>query len=379
MGGKDPKRTRSRIPRWARLCAVFGALLMVLSGGLLVATQVLVARYAGAVKTEDLFGDAAAANGSSVQRKSDLKGPLNVLLVGIDPREEDTPPLSDSIMIVHIPEGLQSAFVFSIPRDTLVEIPTFPKSGFRGGKMKINAAMSEGSLSPKGGKPDAARGFELLSKTLTELTGIQRFDAGAIINFDGFKQVVDAMGGVDMYIDERTRSEHLKPDGSRRTYNPRRNGQEHPYEGPQATYEVGNAHLSGWQALDFVRQRYGLDGTDYARQRHQQQFLKAMAKKATSSDVITSPGKLDAVLRAAGNSLTFNGRGYTVVDYAFALKGIKSDAITTIKISGGGVNTGGAYRGEALAPGTEDFFKAVVNDKVEAFLLNRPDFINHAK
>ena len=134
MGGKDPKRTRSRIPRWARLCAVFGALLMVLSGGLLVATQVLVARYAGAVKTEDLFGDAAAANGSSVQRKSDLKGPLNVLLVGIDPREEDTPPLSDSIMIVHIPEGLQSAFVFSIPRDTLVEIPTFPKSGFEAGR-----------------------------------------------------------------------------------------------------------------------------------------------------------------------------------------------------------------------------------------------------
>ena len=58
------------------------------------------ARYEGAVGKADLFGDQAAG---AQARKSDIKGPLNILLVGIDPREPTTPPLADSIMVLHVP------------------------------------------------------------------------------------------------------------------------------------------------------------------------------------------------------------------------------------------------------------------------------------
>jgi LCP family protein required for cell wall assembly len=371
VGARNQRPGRSAVPRWARWCAVLGALLMVGSGGTIVFSQVLVARYADSVKTEDLFGDEAV--GATPDAKSDIKGPLDILLVGIDPRDPQTLPLADSIMVVHVSADLGSAYVFSIPRDTFVAIPPFEKAGWRGGKDKINAAMAHGSKVP-GELPSAVRGFELLSKTVSDLTGIERFDAGAIINFDGFVKVVDAMGGVDLYVDELTKSEHLKPDGSKRPLNPR--DREH-YMGPQKVYEVGDHHMEGWEALDFVRQRYGLKGTDYGRQRHQQQFLKAMAKKATSGDVVTNPAKLDAVLRAAGESLIFNGRGRSVVDYAFALKGIRPDSMMMVKLSGGGITgDNGAYLGEALQSGTDDFFKAVRDDTLAQFLTSNPQFLN---
>jgi len=116
-------RTGRKAPLWARLCAIFGCVLMVASGGLLVTSQVLVARYAGAVETKDLFGD--AASGATKEAKSDIKGPVDILLVGIDPRDETTAPLSDSIIVVHVPANMSDAYVFSIPRDLVVDIPPF--------------------------------------------------------------------------------------------------------------------------------------------------------------------------------------------------------------------------------------------------------------
>lgn len=373
MGKAGTDRRRPSIwrgvPRWARVCTVFGVALMVLSGSVLVGYHALVSRYEGAVGKADLFGDQAA--GAS-EKKSDIKGPLNILLVGIDPRKPETPPLADSIMILHVPAGMDRGYLFSLPRDLRVDIPEFPKANYRGGTDKLNAAMSYGSRVP-GQNPDAARGFELLAKTVQQVTGIERFDAGAIINFTGFKSIVDAMGGVDMYIERDVRSEHRQPDGTMRRLRPGGGG----YLGPQAEYRKGNAHLNGWQALDYVRQRYpknGVPDADYGRQRHQQQFVKAMVNQAFSADVVTNPIKLDRVLRAAGHSLIFNGRGHSVVDFALALKGIRSDSIETIKLPAAPVTVNGAYKGEKLRPAAEDFFAAIRNEQIDAFMLEHPDF-----
>jgi anionic cell wall polymer biosynthesis LytR-Cps2A-Psr (LCP) family protein len=346
---------------------------MVLSGGAIVASKVVLARYAGAVTTKDLFGDPA----SGAAKVSDIKGPLNILLVGIDPRDANTAPLSDSIIVVHIPKDMGQAYLFSIPRDLLVDIPAFDKTGFQGGQAKINAAMSYGS-SVGGGKHDVAQGFDLLAKTVGKLTGIQKFDAGAIINFGGFKKIVDAMDGVTMTIDQNVKSEHLQPNGQPRPRYARcaDNTCAHPYYGPQATYKPGTYHLEGWQALDYVRQRYGLPNSDYDRQRHQQQFIKAMASQALSKDVITDPAKLDNVLKAAGSALIFDGKGHDVVDWGFALKNIRSDNMTLIKLPGGSVFDGKTYRGEALEASATDFFAAVTRDQIGSFMFDHPTYLN---
>jgi LCP family protein required for cell wall assembly len=370
-GGR--RRTGRSAPLWARVCAIVGCVLMVVSGGVLITSQVLVARYSGAVQTKNLFGDSAAG----AAKRSDIKGPLNILLVGIDPRNDTTAPLSDSIIVVHVPRSMDEAYVFSIPRDLVVDIPPFAKTGFRGGRAKINAAMSYGS-SVGGGKHDVAQGFDLLAKTVGHLTGIRRFDAGAIVNFGGFKQIVDAMGGVTMTIDQNVRSEHLQPDGKPR---PRlaacaNNKCDHPYYGPQKTYKKGTYHLQGWEALDYVRQRYGLPHSDYDRQRHQQQFIKAMARQALSKNVVTNPAKLDRVLRAAGKSLIFDGGGHSVVDWGLALRNIRSENITLVKLPGRSMIVNGRYQGEALDPSAEEFFRSVTTGTVATFMLAHPDYIN---
>ncbi len=357
------------VPRWARVCTILGVVLMTLSGTTLVSYQALLARYEGAVGKGDLFGDQAAG---ATEKESDIKGPLNILLVGIDPRNPETPPLADSIMILHVSAGLDRAYLYSLPRDLRVDIPKFPKANYSGGNDRLNAAMSFGSRLP-GQNPDAAQGFELLAKSVQKVTGIKRFDAGAIINFNGFKKIVDAMGGVDMYIEREVRSEHRQPDGTMRQLKPGGGG----YLGPQAVYKKGNMHLEGWQALDYVRQRYprnGVPDSDYGRQRHQQQFVKAMVSQAFSADVVTNPLKLDRVLRAAGQSLIFNGRGNSVVDFALALKNIRSDSIEMIKLPGAPVGSGSTYEGERLLPAAEDFFAAMRNEQIDAFLLEHPDF-----
>jgi polyisoprenyl-teichoic acid--peptidoglycan teichoic acid transferase len=369
-----PKKGR-KAPLWARLCAIFGALLVVSSGGVLVTSKVLVARYAGAVQTKDLFGDAAV--GAPKEKVSDIKGPLNILLAGIDPRDDKRAPLSDSIIVVSVPASLDQAYIFSIPRDLLVDIPSFDKTGFRGGRGKINSAMSYGS-SIGNGNHDVAQGFALLAKTVSKLTGIRKFDAGAIINFGGFKQIVDAMGGVTMTIDQNVKSEHLQPGGKPRPKlaSCSRDQCAHPYYGPQASYKKGTYHLQGWQALDYVRQRYGLPKSDYDRQRHQQQFIKAMAQQALSKDVVTNPIKLDKVLNAAGKSLIFDGKGHSVVDWGLALHNIRSDNMTLIKLPGTSLITNGRYLGEQLEPSATDFFRSIVDGKQAEFVLAHPEYIN---
>lgn len=371
--GRKPSIWRG-VPRWARICTVFGTVLTVLSGAVLVGTEVLMARYEGSVGKADLFGDQAAG---AQAKKSDIKGPLNILLVGIDPRTPTAAPLADSIMVLHVPASMDRAYLFSLPRDLYVRIPAFKKADFPGETTKINAAMSFGSKVP-GANPDAARGFELLAATVQNVTGIKRFDAGAIINFTGFQKIVDAMGGVDMYIERDVKSEHKQPDGKPRPGNTRGEG----YVGPQAIYKKGNRHLSGWQALDYVRQRYpknGVPDSDYGRQRHQQQFVKAMVGQAFSADVVSNPIKLDKVLRAAGQSLIFSGRGNSVVDFGLALKDIRPNTIEMIKLPGGGVFEGSKYLGEQFQEGVPDFFTALHNEQLDPFLLEHPEFVNKAK
>ncbi|SDT74886.1 LCP family protein [Actinoplanes derwentensis] len=372
---------KRRAPLWARITTAVGCTLAVVSGGALVGGQTLIAQYTSDF-TDDSLLESTAANAAA---KKDIKGPLTMLLVGIDPRNAKTPPLSDSIVVVHVPADMSTAYLFSIPRDLYVEIPADSKSGLRAHRGKINSAMALGSQ--VNGKINVANGFKVLEKAVRNVTGIKEFDAAAIINFGGFKNVVEALGGVSMVIDMDVKSEHLTPEGKQRPRLdrcPAKNspsGCDHPYTGPQATYKKSSkaVRLEPWQALDYVRQRYanaGVPMTDYDRQRHQQQFIKAMAKEAMSKNVITDVSKLSKILDAAGKSLTFAGGGNSPIEWAVAMKDLNVDDMTTVKLPGGGKFDGNSYLGEEFGAGADDFFAAVAEDRVAPFLLDNPKLVN---
>ncbi|WP_229073891.1 LCP family protein [Actinoplanes sp. DH11] len=316
---------------------------------------------------------APSGSGPADSAGADIKGPLNLLLIGVDTRVSipGYEPHADTVMMLHVDAGLKSAYLYSLPRDLRVDMPAYAKSGFGGGRHKLTEAMSRGSRIP-GEKTEKSveQGYELLTTVLREYTGIKKFHAGAVLNFGGLEKLVDELGGIDMTIDQRVKSRHRKPDGSARPLAP--GGGDHV--GPQAIYQPGERHLVGWQAIDYARQRYGLPNGDYDRQRHQRQMVSAILTKALAQDM-RDPAKLGGVIEALGDSLVYVG-GRTPFEYAYALRDLTPDKITLVDLPGDGVSSGGRYVGEQLKPEGVGFIEAVAKNKVADYLADHPKLVN---
>jgi LCP family protein required for cell wall assembly len=377
-------RRSRKDPRWARALVVAGALMMLVSGGAFVLKDAVMGYATRNVKQEDLIVPAAEQQGRHVT----ISGAKNILLMGIDPRpgqDESEAIRSDSIIILHIPAGHDSAYLVSIPRDTWVKIPKFDngKNRYAGGHDKINGAFAIGGLGTTG-KEQRRFGVTLLADTIEQNWGIT-FDAAAIIDFTGFQNVVNVLGGVDMYVDQEVKSVHIGHDAKGETkvpYIQRDNGSGGttliPIPGvtPQ-TYHVGFQHLEPWQALDYVRQRETLPNSDYDRQRHQQQFIKALFKQILSKDVLTDPGKLKKVLDVIGQSMTIDSGGIGLDDWIFAMKGITGDSLLTVKTNNGTFYSSPDNPGaEALDPTTLELLESIRDDAVEPFMAQHTELIS---
>jgi LCP family protein required for cell wall assembly len=366
------KSKRRHSPLWARLLVVFGALLMLFSGGVLVGGKLLVNHYEKNVTHSGGLGYAAAEG-------KNIDGAINLLLVGIDERTADTGIRADSIMIAHIPVAHDSVYLTSIPRDARVKIPAHPKTRYEGGMDKINAAFQWGSQN--GGGRDG--GLELLAETVSDLAGGMKFNAAAIVNFDGFRGLVNAVGGVRMYVDEKVTSIHIgqntktKKEGA--PYYLDASGLPiglRPNMQPKV-YTVGWHDFAAWEALDYVRQRDLLekgDG-DYGRQRHQQQFIKAIMSKTMSAGVLTNPGKVAGVLNSVGKAVSFYNNNIPLVDWIFTLKGIDPNQMITLKMNNGTFNeqiiNNVSY--QVLDDTSMAMLRAIAADQMAAFLAEHPD------
>ncbi|MEH0828244.1 MULTISPECIES: LCP family protein [unclassified Micromonospora] len=365
--------TGARRPRRVLLLAALAAVVLVAAGAVVVTRLVAddgPQRRPGPVGTTATAAPSGTAQpGPTAPLGAGITGPLNLLLVGVDTRVSvpGWEPHGDSVLVLHVPAGLDRAYLFSLPRDLLVDIPAFPKAGYRGGKTKLTHAMSYGSRVPgKPKEPSAAQGYELMRSTVSGYTGL-RFDAGAVITFGGFDKLVDTLGGVDLYVDERVVSLHRRPDGKHRDPAPRGGG----YVGPQMVYEKGERHLNGWQALDYARQRY-IPGGDYARQRHHQQLLRALTAKILGDNLARQPDRVEQVVGALGDTLIYAG-GPRIVDLAYALGGLTVDRFTLVALPGSGVGKGRAYRGEELKPVGRQFLTALKAGDAEKFLAAHPE------
>jgi LCP family protein required for cell wall assembly len=354
--GRRPRRT----PRWAVATLVCGAVLALVSGGTAVASALLIDRYANNIQQDNLLGGAAAPPGE------ELTGPINILLLGTDGRQEKTDDVrSDTIIVLHVPSTHDLGYLISVPRDTWVSVPGY-------WEMKITEAFYHGNQ--EGGWTGGAR---LVAESLHQLTGL-RFNAAAIVNFGGFQRIIDEMGGVEFCIDTPAYSEHLvlvdgKPVGIGKA---RREGL--AYE--PVRYEEGCRHLEGWQALDYARQRKTLESGegDYGRQRHQQQLLKAMAERATSGDVLTDLGTLDRLIMAAGDALIIDTNGVDLVDFAWTLRRIRPGNLVSLRTNGGWFNSAEieGQSAEKLDEVSLAMFRAAANDTMAAFVLEHPEVVN---
>jgi LCP family protein required for cell wall assembly len=292
-GPKPPPRGtaygRRPRPRWGRIALVaILALLLIGSGGAFW-------YYKSLDDNVDRTDPFSKITGGRPERLA--KGAQNILLLGSDSRDPDNKAKAgewrtDTIILMHLTADHQKALLVSIPRDTYVYIPQSPTNPDLGDTMaKINAAFAWG-------------GLPLTIQTVEGFTGVH-VDHVMLIDFGGFQQVTDAVGGVDMNIDQTIKSIHP----------------------PYRTFKKGMNHLNGAEALDYIRQRKQFPDGDISRARHQQQFLRALMDKAASSGTLTKPVKFNDFLQAVTKSMTVD-KDLHLADLASAFRNVRSSDLT---------------------------------------------------
>lgn len=353
-------------PLWAQTLIVVGCVLVVGSAGTIVAEKLLVSAATAGIPQGNLLGSAGPGAGHV-----ELRGPLNVLLIGIDERPDQPasdPSRADSIIILHVPATHDRAYLVSIPRDSYVPVPGH-------GYDKINAAYAYGSL--HGGGREG--GAQLLAATVRQLTGTG-FDAAAIVNFGGFQKLVDALGGVSLCVDEETISVHMGHDRYGRPAVPYNQSSGHPVAIRGVTPQIylpGCHPFDGAHALDYVRQRELLPDGDYGRQRHQQQFLRAVLTAALHRGLGTDLGRIRQLVGAAGQALTLDMQGAGLDEWLFTLRQLRPDNLVTVRTNGGqlaNLRLGGIDY-QRLTDDSRTLLHAIASDTVDRFLAVHPDWI----
>jgi LCP family protein required for cell wall assembly len=223
-------------------------------------------------------------------------GPLNILVAGVDIRAgltarqqaelhvgHDVSDNSDTLMLVHVAADHSRIEVVSLPRDSWVNIPGH-------GMNKINAAIGIG-------------GAPLMVRTVEQATGLTINDY-VEVNFLGFVQVIDALGGVNIClpfaVDDSYSGLHLS---------------------------AGVHHVDGITALEYARDRHSFALSDLSRISDQQQLMATLLSNAIGSGTLANPIRLHRFLASATSAIQVD-QGFNVIRLADELRGIQPADVT---------------------------------------------------
>jgi LCP family protein required for cell wall assembly len=328
-----PYRGGKKGPRWGRI-ALVGGLALVLVG--LLAGGGLYMYYRSldnGLNRDDPFAELTGGRPAKA-----VDGAINMLLLGSDSRDPDNKGKpgewrADTIIVMHIPAAHDKAYLVSVPRDLYVHIPKSKSNPQYGDtKAKINASFAWG-------------GTPLTVQTIEEYTQV-RMDHVVLIDFGGFKQVIDALGGIDMNVEQDVKSIHK----------------------PFRQFKKGMMHMNGDEALDYARQRYQFGEGDFARMRHQQQMMKAIMDKAASSGTLGNPKKLNAFLKAVTKALTVD-KDFSLVDMALQFRGLRSQDLTfMVSPNKGSENVNGESVVVPDKTKATELYSGMKNDKVADYM-----------
>lgn len=191
-------------------------------------------------------------------KEGESQRPLNFVLMGSDARDKGERGRSDVLMVLHIPSDRKGAYLVSLPRDYWVPIPGR-------GTAKINAAYAYG-------------GPALTVETVENLLDVP-IDHTALIDFDGFVGVIDALRGVTVT------NRYASSSG-------------------RFTFPKGEVELTGESALRYVRERKNLPAGDFSRTERQRDVLKAIISKLISRGVLTNPSTFRESVTTLGPNFT---------------------------------------------------------------------------
>ena len=269
--GATPRRMRQPRARrhWGRRFGLLLFLLVLAAGGVFgykiisASNKISVADSSVIGQLKDLlFGSGEVLQGEGEDR-------VNILLLAVGGEGHKGENLADTIMVASIRPQTNEVALLSIPRDLYVQVPGEDYY------TKINAVHSYGESKKKDGGPEA------LSQTVKEITG-QPIHYFARIDFTAFKTIVDAVGGVNITIENSFHDYWHKID-----------------------FQEGTEKMNGERALAYVRARYveGPEGGDFKRAARQQQVLLALREKVFSVNTAFDFGAVNTILNSLSNNI----------------------------------------------------------------------------
>jgi LCP family protein required for cell wall assembly len=217
----------------------------------------------------------------------------NFLIIGIDTRANSGGLNTDTIVEVSYNYDTKDIVMISVPRDLSVEIG-------EGSKWynKINAVYA---FTKEDGND--AKGLEELQKTVEKLTGTE-IQYYAMVNFEGFTQIIDSVGGVDINV-ENSFTDYTYPLGT-------------GYQ--TVSFKAGIQHMDGETALKYARSRHSSDngeGSDFMRARRQQKVIMAVKDKILSTETLTSPKAITGLISSVADNIKVSA--FTISDIQAAL------------------------------------------------------------
>jgi len=214
-----------------------------------------------------VWGDANAA-GQDIVNQED--GRLNILILGIGGEGHGGPQLTDTIILASLDKKENRVAMLSIPRDT-----AYPLGNGRFEKINAVNAYAE--------KEHPGEGARYTADDFSKLLGV-RIDRVFRVDFKGFENFIDALGGIDINVEKSFTDSSFPTDDD---------GVD-PYKWTSVTFKQGPQTMDGKRALQYVRSRHGSngEGSDFARSRRQQLVISAIRDKLVSRDVLTDPKKI---------------------------------------------------------------------------------------
>ncbi|MDB5178949.1 MAG: putative LytR family transcriptional protein [Patescibacteria group bacterium] len=263
---------------------------------------------------------------------SDLNGRTNVLVLGIGDPGHAAEKLSDTMMVVSLDAHSKKVTQISIPRDLRVDIPGY-------GKGKINSANAYG-------------GTPLAEQVVSNTLGIS-IHYYVKTNFSGLRQMVDAVGGIDVNVKDRL-------------YDP-----EYPCDANESKscgldIQPGLQHMDGTRALQYARCRKGTCGDDFGRAARQQEVLNLVRDKVVRWDVLLNPARLTPVVTAVHSGISTDMGAVQMLQFAQGWQAAKQNEPRNFVLS---TSTEGLLRnggGSDLVPVEGDF--SAVQAKVQELL-----------
>lgn len=293
----------------------------------------------GSVGSGGIPGAGPAAGPAAGEPDPYANTSLNILVMGSDSRGAtadealagaNSNQRADTLMLVHIPIDRSKIYSISLMRDLWISIPDH-------GQAKINAALAFG-------------GVPLMVQTVESLFQ-QRIDHVAMIDFEGFKGVTDAVGGVEVNVPQPFVSRH-----------------------DHYAFIAGTQTLDGGHALEFVRERYAFADGDYQRVRNQQAFVRALFAKNLSPETLLNPVKVHNVLSAMAPFISVDSGldAATLARLALELRDVRANDMVMFTLPTLGIDTSADGQSIVLPDpwAVERISEALAGDSLDTYVAS---------